>query len=167
MLCANCGSKMKQTKENYRYTESGLDNVVLGSLTVYACACGEKMPVISDIEGLHKTIAMAIVKSKTQLNGEQIRFLRKEMGVKAVELAKLLSVNKVSISRWESGSEPIGHANDKLIRLLFIRKMEEDCEKMLDYKIMPLLENISYKTRKVVQINIPMNKIKKCAVIAA
>lgn len=160
MFCPNCGLKMRQTKGNYHYTESGLSNVVLIGVTISACSCGEKIPVISNIEGLHKAIAMGIVKSKTLLTGEGIRFVRKEMQLKAVELAKLLSVNKVSISRWESGKEPIGHANDKLIRLLFMRNTEEDCKQMLQYEVRPLLENISYKTRKAAQINIPMNKLK-------
>ena len=160
MLCPNCSLKMKQTKGNYHYAESGLDNVTLTNLTIYICVCGEKMPVISDIQGLHKTIAMAIVKSKTILTGEQIRFLRKEIGLKAVEFSKLLSVNKVSVSRWETGKEPLGRSNDKLIRLFFIRKTEEDCKQMLQYEVGPLLAGISYKTHKASPINIPMNKLK-------
>lgn len=160
MFCPNCGSKMRQMKGNYHYTESGLSNVVLTGVIIRACSCGEKMPVIPDIEGLHRAIAIGIVKSKTLLTGEGIRFVRKEMQLKAVDLAKLLSVNKVSISRWESGKEPIGHANDKLMRLLFIRDMEEECKQMFQYEVRPLLENISYKTHKTAQIKIPMNKLR-------
>ncbi|MBI5886545.1 MAG: hypothetical protein HZB85_08200 [Deltaproteobacteria bacterium] len=151
---------MRQTKGSYHYTESGLSNVVLTGVTIRVCSCGEKMPVIPSIEGLHRAIAMGIVKSKTPLTGEGIRFVRKEMQLKAVDLARLLSVNKVSISRWESGKEPIGHANDKLMRLFFMREMEEECKQMLRYEVRPLLENISYKTYKAAQIKIPMDKLK-------
>lgn len=158
--CPSCGAKMKKIKEDYRYKECGLDNVVLLALTVYKCNCGEEMPVIPIMEDIHKVIALETIQSKTVLSGKQIRFLRKEMELKATELADILGANKVTVSRWESGEEHIGHANDKLIRVLYLRKMDEEFKKVIKLKIEigPILERITYEGKKVEQIKIPIGK---------
>jgi putative zinc finger/helix-turn-helix YgiT family protein len=159
-LCPTCGGKMTKTKEDYRYKECGLDNVILSDLTVYRCNCGEEMPAIPNMEGIHKVIGLETIQSKTVLSGKQIRFLRKEMGLMATELADILGANKVTVSRWESGEEPIGHANDKLVRVLYLRRMDEDFKKVikLNTEIGPILERITYETKKAVQIKIPIGK---------
>lgn len=149
MKCTNCGHKMTKHIKDLHYTESGLDNVILMGLTIYKCSCGEKMPQIPDISGLHRKIGVAIAKSKKALNGPEVRFLRKELGLKANELAELLGVYKVSVSRWETGKEQIGVANDRLVRVLYLRKIEEECKKMAD--LSSIFKNIIRKTQKSIQ----------------
>lgn len=158
MHCPNCGKTMRKAKRNYHYTESGLDNVIIQDLGVFICDCGEEMPVIPSIEGLHKVIAFAIIQFKILLTGPQIRFLRKEMGYKAFEFAKLVGTTKTSVSRWETGKEPIGPANDRLIRLLMLRKLEQECK--IKIKIASIFTEIG-KHRKVPPINIPISKLKE------
>lgn len=116
---------MKKVKKDYRYVESGLDNVILKDLPVYVCECGEEMPEISNVERLNRDIADFIVRDPSPLSGKEVRFLRKQMGMKAVELAELLGVTKQTISRWENEAASIGVANDKLIRMIFFRRLEE------------------------------------------
>lgn len=149
MNCPICGSVMTKHIQNHRYTESGLNNVVLMGLTLHKCSCGETIPQIPDISGLHKMIGVAIAKSKKALNGPEVRFLRKQLGLKATELAELLGVYKVSVSRWETGKEQIGVANDRLVRVLYLRKIEEECKKKVD--LSSIFKNIARKTQKSMQ----------------
>jgi putative zinc finger/helix-turn-helix YgiT family protein len=121
IICPNCGSKnIEKRTEDYLYKESGLDNLILGGITVYKCEdCNEIMPEIPRIEDLHKVIALRIIGTNEPLTGKEIRFLRKDMGLSSVELAKQFGVSKVTVSRWENDAEKIGPANDKLIRLRY------------------------------------------------
>ena len=151
---------MKKAKGDYPYLESGLDNVVLKGITVYTCSCGEEMPEIPNIEGLHKEIAFAVIHKKALLAGPEIRFLRKEMDLKAKDLAELLGASNVSVSRWERGEKPIGHANDRAFRLLYIRRIEEALRKIIPGVIDNILKNISTESIEVPPINIPVHKLK-------
>lgn len=121
VICPNCGSKdVEKNTEDWRYRESGLDNVILGGITVYRCkSCNEVMPEIPQMDTLHKLIALHVIEKNEPLTGKEIRFLRKEMGLSSVELAKQFGVTKVTVSRWENDAERIGTANDKLIRLRY------------------------------------------------
>jgi transcriptional regulator with XRE-family HTH domain len=47
-----------------------------------------------------------------------MHFLRKAIEWTAQESAEKLGVRPETISRWESGKEPIGPANEKLLRLI-------------------------------------------------
>ncbi len=154
MKCQSCEKETTRTKRDYHYTESGLTNVVLKGLDVYTCTCGEEMPEIPNIEGLHKTIAMALIHKKSLLAGQGIRFLRKAMELKAVELARLMGVDKVTISRWENNKAEISNANDHLLRMIYIRKIEEESNQLLAEPILNILENIAPVTGKVYEINI-------------
>ena len=128
MFCPSCGKEMKKIRKDYHYAESGLKNVILGDLTVYTCSCGEEMPLIPHLEQLHRVIAVELIKSKSLLSGDAVRFLRKQLGMKAVELSRVLGVSKTTVSRWENGDENIGPANDRLLKSLVVRKVEEEME---------------------------------------
>ena len=132
MICHECGKKMRRVKRDYVYTEAGLDGIILKGIWVYECGCGEIMPEIKNIEGLHKAIAYALVKKSNSLSGKELRFIRKEMGLKAKELASVLGVDPVSVSRWETSSVKISMATDKLVRMLFIQMVEEQCKTVVN-----------------------------------
>ncbi|MDA8215221.1 MAG: helix-turn-helix domain-containing protein [Nitrospiraceae bacterium] len=160
MKCHICGEIMQKTKGSYVYRESGLDNVVLTGITIYKCSCGEKMPEISNIDGLHRVIANALVKKKTPLSGKEVRFLRKQIGLSAKELAAVLGVNPVTVSRWENEIELIGPANDKLIRMLYIQMIQERCHTVIKDSIL-YMKSIKPKDRqKPSKIFIPISSIK-------
>ncbi|MDH3975444.1 MAG: type II toxin-antitoxin system MqsA family antitoxin [Deltaproteobacteria bacterium] len=154
MRCPNCEKELSKTKRDYHYIESGLDKVILKGINVYTCSCGEEMPEIPNIEGLHKTIAMALIHKNTLLTGQGIKFLRKAMDLKAVELAQLMGVDKVTISRWENNKAEISNANDHLLRMIYIRKLEEESNQLLSEPILNILKNITPVTGKLSKINI-------------
>ena len=49
----------------------------------------------------------------------------KYFALKAIDLAKMLGVDPVTVSRWETGTTPIGSANDKLLRFSVLAKATE------------------------------------------
>lgn len=52
------------------------------------------------------------------MSGEQFKFLRNHLGYSGEQLAAYLHTDKTRISKWERGADPIGHASDRLMRLL-------------------------------------------------
>ncbi len=158
MLCPACGNKLKKNIKDYRYIESGLDNIILKGINVYECPeCGESMAGIRNVEGLHKAIAMSLIKKSGLLNGREVRFLRKEMGLNAKRFAALLGVDPVSVSRWENQKTDIGITNDKLIRMLFIQRIEEECNKVAKdtLKLIGSIKKASEKKQEIEILRIP------------
>ncbi len=125
MKCPSCGKAMRATKRDHRYEEAGLKNVVLTGTTVYECGCGEILPEFPQIHRLHQRIAKDLVAKQSPLTGEEFRFLRKAMGLSAKELARLLGVTTVTISRWENNKEKVGSQSDRLLRCLYLTRSKD------------------------------------------
>ena len=126
MKCQTCGEKMKSKIRDYEYVESGLKNVVLGNITVHECKnCGEVLPEIPNVRQVHKWIAEYLVRKTGPLTGEEFRFLRKNMDIPAKELAHVLDVNAVTVSRWENNAEKVGPQSDRLFRALYVSRLIE------------------------------------------
>lgn len=129
MRCPECLANMKQVTGRHDYVESGLDNITLLNVPIYECHNNHRLPVIPDITGLHRVLSQAILEKESPLTGKEIRFLRKEMGFKAKDLADLLGVSKEYLSKLENGKAKISTTLDNLTRLIFIRKKEEETDK--------------------------------------
>jgi putative zinc finger/helix-turn-helix YgiT family protein len=121
MKCPSCGKEMRSKVRDYEYVESGLEGVVIKNIRVHECkACGEILPEIPNVKRVHKWIAEYLVKKNSPLTGAEFRFLRKQMGMSASELASFLGVTPVTISRWENAKETVGPQSDRLLRAFFI-----------------------------------------------
>lgn len=127
MRCEYCSKEMQIIIEkNYKYEESGLDNVYLESIELYNCAeCGIKLPIMEKILSLHKAIARAIVLEPVPLSGADIKFLRSERGLKSKDLAKLLRVDIATVSRWETDAQELRPQSDALIRTTYTLVYQE------------------------------------------
>jgi DNA-binding transcriptional regulator YiaG len=104
----------------YHYTLSGLSKVYLHGITVHICpACGSESPVIPRVAGLHRVIAEIVARKPAPLVGEEIRFLRKNIGIPAKKLAAVLGIAPETLSRAENG-RPGGlrPALEHLVRLM-------------------------------------------------
>ncbi|SPE36118.1 hypothetical protein SBA6_510009 [Candidatus Sulfopaludibacter sp. SbA6] len=123
-LCQACGGTQEGRHQNYSYTESGLDNVVLLDVLVFNCKCGEIAAQIPAVSVLHQIIAAEILKKPTLIAGEEIRYMRKFVACSAVEFAGIIGSSKISISRWENGAR-ITPNTDRLLRLAFFTKIVE------------------------------------------
>jgi putative zinc finger/helix-turn-helix YgiT family protein len=128
--CYICGESLEVIKDKpYQYTESGLDVVLLGITQYHCTSCGEESAAIPSPEKLNKTIGRDICKNKKALLlPDEIKFLRKELNLKAKDLARSLGVEDSTVSRWENGKKQIGEGSDRLLRALYLGCVEEQCE---------------------------------------
>lgn len=158
MRCDICNTETKIIKaEKYQYIHSGLNNVFLKNIKVEICkTCNLESPFIPKIIRLHETIAKAIVLKPTLLIGEEVRFLRKNLRIKAQIWSTYLRKDVATISR----SEKIGQIQNKdfdiLIRLLYVRLWEEKNEQFFSEKI---VESMSKLENQEVEILIDVNNI--------
>ncbi len=131
--CWVCGKDLEVIKDQpYQYKESGLDNVYLHGIIQYKChSCGEDAPEIPNIEELHLLIGKSIICSNDYLSAQEIIYLRKEIGLKSKEMARLLSVTPQEFSKWENSKDIISSGCDKHLRLIFILNAEFKTGKVL------------------------------------
>jgi len=159
MICPDCNKKTKKVRADYKYIESGLENIVLQNIPLYACSCGNRFPIIANIRQLHDLIAENIIMKSERLTGKEAKFLRKELGIKAIDFAKLLNVSKVTISRWENENKPISIISDKLIRSIFILKKEGATTKRFS-DFLKCIESVCAEKRKSLStMSIPAKSI--------
>ncbi len=119
MNCSNCGKKMSSSREVIKYDVCGLDYVSLANVQVWKCdGCGEREPVIPNIAGLHRVIALDVARSTAALRGCEIRFLRKYLGKSGAEAAAALSVTPETMSRWENDKAKISSGAERFLRLM-------------------------------------------------
>src|SRR5262249_7252553 len=134
--CLECGTLMKTTRENYNYKTSGLPGVVLHNVQVSRCQnCGEQEVHIPNIEGLHRALALAIVRRRERLSPAEIRFLRKYLDLSSGDFAEHIGVSSETVSRWEQGRKAMGSTADRLLRWLAVTR-----EPVSDYPLEILKE---------------------------
>jgi transcriptional regulator with XRE-family HTH domain len=61
------------------------------------------------------------------LKGQEIRFLRKRLGKKSVDFARLLRIEAESLSRIENEKQPVSGQVETLTRVAYIASAD-DCE---------------------------------------
>jgi putative transcriptional regulator len=121
MKCALCAGEMVRRRENYRYDASGLRRLTLVGVEVARCpSCGEHEVVIPAIEDLHHAIARALVTQAGRLRHDEVRFLRKHLGLSGVDFAKLIDVTPETVSRWERGALRMSVMAERLLRALVL-----------------------------------------------
>ncbi len=123
MVCPSCKKKQSPVISEYHYLESGLTNVWLEGVKILKCECGEEVVSIPQILNLHKLIAEILLEQENQLSGREIRFLRKHMGMKAIDFAARLGVDNSTVSRWEHDKERPSESIDRLVRLFYAIQM--------------------------------------------
>lgn len=106
--CVKCGHVgLKSLNPTlYHYKLSGLENVYLkGGVTEYICPkCGNRATAILNPVGLHKVIAQSLALAKRRLAGNELRFLREQLGFSAEELAGLVEYNEEHLRKIEAGT---------------------------------------------------------------
>ena len=119
--CRNSTEGKKATlRSPYHFVESGLPNVYLVGVKYRVCkVCGAQSADIPAIKNLMMALGRIIVESKAPLTGAEIRFLRKRLGKKSSEFARIIGVTSEQVSRWEHGHNPPERSADKLIRVFY------------------------------------------------
>lgn len=117
---------------NHHYTECGLQNVFIEGLEIVLDDDGDEVISIPAVNELHTVIAFGIVSHQSGISGDELRFLRTEMGYTQNELAALVHRDKQSIGRWERSVIEIDSTAEALIRRLAIEKLSLNLDSGID-----------------------------------
>jgi putative zinc finger/helix-turn-helix YgiT family protein len=122
MKCDECGGSVTVEREAVRrYDIGGLPHIELHGVEVTHCTtCGNETIAIPRIGQLHRAIAQAFVTQRRMLAHPEIRFLRKHIGLSGNDFAAVMGVARETVSRWETGSQPMGAVADRLLRMLVV-----------------------------------------------
>lgn len=100
----------------FHYNICGLDNIYLkGGFTISE---NKTSYSIDEVEELHDCIAMSLIKGTHDLNGKELKFLRKELSLTQSQVAKLMGSDVQAVARWEKGTK--NSIADRLIRTLYL-----------------------------------------------
>ncbi len=139
MKCPECNKvNLKVRRENRRYAESGLPNIVLVDVQVCHCpSCGVELVSLPRLGELHRAIALALISKPARLTSAEIKFLRKALGWSGAEFARNLHVDPATVSRWESPrtTQLMSSSNELLLRLAVAHSNQ-----MVDYEVDKLAE---------------------------
>lgn len=150
--CSACGEKATVARGDYHYKESGLKNVVLSGIELIRCGkCGNEDPVIARMNDVHRALALAVVSQPFRLQGEDVRYLRKFLGMTQDQFAELLHVHKSNLSKWENNEDKIGEQSDRLIRTVAMALGEGLQKKAAE--VVRSFPSIRPTTRKRLELN--------------
>lgn len=145
--CYECDEVLEVIKDRpYQYKESGLDNIWIIGLLQYKCGkCDETFVEIPRINELHLLIGKTLVCKKEQLSGPEVKFLRKEIGMKSKDMASALSMVPETYSRWENGKQEVAPCHDKALRMMYVVNACENTGKVLSHGFLSVLLEIALK----------------------
>lgn len=93
----------------------------------------EDIVTIPDLPGLVAAIVRRRVCDPRKLSPEDIRFIRKAIGVRSRKVANFLGVTPEHYSRYEAGSYPMPSASERAFRLSsFAASLVKDPEQLFD-----------------------------------
>jgi len=154
MKCRVCEkAEMLETIENYHYRECGMDNVTIVGITVRKCDhCGNIMPLIPNIEGLHDALADAIIKKEGALIPTEIIFLRKSLGWSGTDFAKNMKCDKAQISKWEHGTVKMSKPYELLLREIIAggKKLTDYHREKIVWRRNPKARQLHFKLTRAV-----------------
>lgn len=106
-LPCSCGGVLAGYKHQGEYdvsAELGLPALATGTMILLRCdRCGEMSMTGSMLDALVDSAALAVLGASRCLSGAEAKFLRKAaLGLGQEELAKMLSLTRVTITRWEA-----------------------------------------------------------------
>jgi DNA-binding transcriptional regulator YiaG len=123
MICLTCSGKtFRPAMTQRRMTVGGV--LFTGETAGLQCvACGEVTVAAADAQAFNDRVTRELVE-RGPASGEGLAVLRRAAGLQAQELAKLLDVSPVSVSRWENGKSPIDRATWVIVGALTLEQIE-------------------------------------------
>lgn len=120
MRC-NEGHEMKERTGNVEFELADGVTITLKGTRIFRCKeCGVESPVVPAPAALVRVAADAMARAPNKLGPLEIRFLRKSLGLSGKDFASKINVDAGTVSRWERGAEPMGPANERLLRLMVL-----------------------------------------------
>ena len=117
---------------DFKYTECGLDNVIIQNMKIIIDDSGEETYSIKNVLALHKAISACILKQDHGISHKELRFLRTEISYTQAEFAKFIKKERITISRWEKGDRDIDGNAEAIIRLHVAEKLGIDLEMSIE-----------------------------------
>lgn len=120
--CSNCSGKVEKTQapESVRVGR----HLFSARVPAFRCRdCGEVYFQGPALERFELLVAVELARAG-EASGEVMRFIRKALGLKAAELAELLDVTPETVSRWETGKQPLEHRAMAVLGSLVIERAE-------------------------------------------
>src|SRR5208282_223614 len=151
--CSSCGAEARVVRGDYEFKESGLRDVVLLDIELIKCGkCGNVDPILFQVDDVMSLIAVAILQKPYRLQGEELRFLRKHVDLTQEEFAKLLHVDKTTLSKWENNEDPIGIQSDLWARTVVMSRDKRLEKRAADH--IRAFEKMANKQKRVrVEVN--------------
>jgi putative transcriptional regulator len=136
MTCSKCGADLNESKtateSPYRYKASGLSNVFLVGITLRTCPAGHgAVPVIPRMADLQSLLAHILLEKPEGLVGEELRFLRKHIGLSGIEFATRVQIDASTLSRIENDQQSMGKSTDMLARAVVAAAIEDERQEEL------------------------------------
>jgi DNA-binding transcriptional regulator YiaG len=108
------------------YRLCGLDNVWLASGYQIKDTKYGRAVSVSDTEGLHRLLTLALIKKAGLLSGKEFRFLRVQLGLSQQGLGRFLGgLSENAVSLWER-KNTVPAIYDHWLRLMMIAKFSGD-----------------------------------------
>jgi len=106
--CVTCGERAVR-KGTVALTREVGEHVFSTTVAGHVCgACGETLTDLGD--GERFDLAVAEILAEAAPTGDSFRFLRKVVGLRARDLARMLGITGDTISRWENNKHAIDRA---------------------------------------------------------
>ncbi|GAK33964.1 putative zinc finger/helix-turn-helix protein, YgiT family [alpha proteobacterium Q-1] len=80
---------------------------------------------IPAFDSLMASIALRRCHRAEKLCGEDLRFLRRVLGITAKDFAHEINIEVATLSRWETARQTIGEAQERLIRLFIVEILKD------------------------------------------
>ncbi|WP_051327368.1 type II TA system antitoxin MqsA family protein [Desulfatibacillum aliphaticivorans] len=149
MKCPQCKSEMAAITGRHRYKGSGLDHVFLTDVEVFECSCGERLMALPRVKDLNALLGRKLIMQPSLLGGEEIRFLRKNMRLKAKDFADKIGVQQSTVSRWEKGKQQPDIHVDFVIRALCAAHYGLGAKELIDVIWPEALKNAGKEKPKI------------------
>ena len=109
--------------------------------------CGYDEPIIRGLNDVLRTIALALVSKPYRLAGDEVRYLRKYVEMMSDKFARLLHIDRSTLSKWENGEDPVGTQSDLAIRML-VMSLDNSLRGKLPDLVRERFEKIRFRLRK-------------------
>lgn len=106
----------------HKLVGAGLRNVYLdGGVSVEGIGDGRTI-AYSNLDGLYVAITRALGRSSGGMPADELRFLRKRLGMSQSDVASLGGKTEQAVAKWEKGTLPVPKAEANLLRLTALSK---------------------------------------------
>ena len=138
--CPECGEGTLRRRAVTHVETVGGIKVKDGTALVLACdRCGEYDLTGDELAGYQRRAAALVLRDGRLVNKDVVRYARKALGLRQVDLGELLDKSPENISRWENGEVRIPRAEQvALIALLDAQEQGTDLGEWIEEQRKPL-----------------------------